>query len=266
MSTLELPEVIPSGKTPSARELDQEVWEIFARAVPHRPKYHLVTSDMISESHESHSLSGFRQRRTGVGPHKLVIPPPGKKFSHRWQGFAPHDDVWFSSGTTDTQTWAVLLRPCPPDINLSFISVAYVGSSSSVGVEGLDRNRVELTSIPEAQRVSPLAQMIGAVYKRTSLDEDVAKEAERAVADARAFANREIPEEKPLVMVSDDGLVMLQWRDESSGVLLIFTGDGTGSYSVKPSGGSYTANNLEFSLADGLPAIVKSEIKRITST
>jgi hypothetical protein len=185
----------------------------------------------------------------------------------RWHRFGYLGDVQPSSGTSNLQAWAIFLRPYPRDINPSFINLSYAGNSSSGAVsEGFEDDAIAApVSPPEAPVVSPLARMIRAVHKRTSLDEDIAEEAKRAIDDAWAFANRELSEENPFVMVSDDGLVMLQWRDESSGVLLIFTGDGTGNYSIKRPGGSYTANNVEFSLSDGLPAVVRSEIERIVS-
>jgi hypothetical protein len=183
----------------------------------------------------------------------------------RWPRFGYVGDVQPSSGTSNLQVWAIFLRPYPRDINPSFISFSYAGNSSSGAASESSEDDAIVASPPEASGVSPLARMILEAHKGTSLDEDVVEEAQRAVDDACAFANREIPEQKPLVMVSDDGLVMLQWRNENSGVLLIFTGDGTGNYSIKCPGGSYTANNVEFLLADGLPAVVRSEIERIAS-
>jgi hypothetical protein len=67
-------------------------------------------------------------------------------------------------------------------------------------------------------------------------------------------------------MISDDGIVMLQWRSADRGVLLIFTADGTASYSIKRAGGLYSTNREEFPLSDDLPVTVRSEIDTIVAS
>src|SRR5205823_4378598 len=111
-------------------------------------------------------------------------------------------DVRPSSETSYLQIWAVFLKPDPGDLNPSFINLHYVENSSSVGAT-LESSEDAVGSPPESPEVSSLVRMIRAIHKRTSLDEDVMEDAQKAVDDACAFADREIPEEKPLVMVSD---------------------------------------------------------------
>ena len=99
---------------------------------------------------------------------------------------------------------------------------------------------------------SPLANKIRAVYESTQLDEDAAELARHAVNDAIKFVDFNLPEGEPLVMISDDGVLSLQWRLGSRGVMLVFTGDDTGTYSIKNPGGSYAVGAKDFPLEDGL--------------
>jgi hypothetical protein len=110
---------------------------------------------------------------------------------------------------------------------------------------------------------SPLAATISKALADASLDDDARQDAQKAADEARAFANRELSADTPRVMIADDGTVMLQWRDTDRGVLLVFTGDGTASYSIKRAGGLYATSREEFSLKDQLPPRVRSAINDI---
>jgi hypothetical protein len=107
---------------------------------------------------------------------------------------------------------------------------------------------------------SPLAKKIRAVYESTRLDQDDAESARRAVNDAIKFVDFNLPGREPLVMLSDDGVLSLQWRLGNWGVLLVFTGDGTGTYSIKQPGGSYAIGAKDFSLEHGLVEEVRAAI------
>jgi hypothetical protein len=107
---------------------------------------------------------------------------------------------------------------------------------------------------------SVLANRIRAVYVSTTLDEDALEAARRAVNDAIAFVDFNLPKGKPLVMLSDDGVLTLQWRLGGRGVIIVFTGDGTGTYSIKEPGGYYAVGAKEFNLVEGLDEQVRTAI------
>lgn len=108
---------------------------------------------------------------------------------------------------------------------------------------------------------SVLADRIRAVYESTTLDEDFREPARRAVNDAIAFVDFNLPEGTPIVMLSDDGVLTLQWRLDDCGVMIVFTGDGTGTYSIKEPGGYYAVGAKEFNLAEGLDEQIRTAIR-----
>ena len=112
---------------------------------------------------------------------------------------------------------------------------------------------------------SRLAKSILAQQKKTVLEDEAIEIAQRSVNDACVFVERELPDAAPSVMLSDDGVLMLQWRNADQGVLLIFTGDGTGSVSIKLRGGIYSVPGDDFSIDDKLPASAQDAIAGIVN-
>jgi len=107
---------------------------------------------------------------------------------------------------------------------------------------------------------SSLSKKIRDAYQSAQLDHDAAETARRAVNDAIRFVDFNLPGGEPLVMLSDDGVLSLQWRFGNLGVMLVFTGDGTGTYSIKQPGGSYAIGAKDFRLEDGLAEEVRAAI------
>jgi hypothetical protein len=104
---------------------------------------------------------------------------------------------------------------------------------------------------------SKLEFEIRAARKKAILEGEAAEVAGRAVRESCAFVSREIPNETPVTMIFDDGVVVLQWRKGDAGALLIFPGDGTATLSVKSPGGQYAPDEKEFSVSDSLPGSVR---------
>lgn len=110
-----------------------------------------------------------------------------------------------------------------------------------------------------------LVKELEATLKRASLDEAAFEIAKRAVKDARTLFESSPKNWKPSVMISDDGAVMLQSRKDDRGVLIILTGDGTASFSMKETGGQYQSPGQEFGLASGLPSDLVVAINQLSS-
>jgi hypothetical protein len=145
--------------------------------------------------------------------------------------------------------------------------VNFTHSALTPVVEDLNRSvPVAIASQQDVSDASQLAKAIRATHSRTVLDNDVVESARRAVDEACAFVERELPNYSPTVMLSDDGVVMLQWRSPDTGVLLIFTGDGTGSFSIKKPGGRYSEGTEEFSIAGAIPVDARAAIDSIVSS
>ena len=66
-----------------------------------------------------------------------------------------------------------------------------------------------------------------------SIDTEYLDSARAAVSQAATVVQRNHLQGSPRIMMSDDGVLTLQWRNENQGVALIFTGDGTVSVALK---------------------------------
>jgi hypothetical protein len=113
---------------------------------------------------------------------------------------------------------------------------------------------------------SALASKIRAVKAATIFDDDAKADGERALAEAVSFVNHYIPRATPRIMISSDGVILLQWQTESDGVALVFPGDGCVVFSMKSSNHNYTDSGIEFGLNDSLPTILKSKIGSLNSS
>jgi hypothetical protein len=156
--------------------------------------------------------------------------------------------------------WGELAVNVVSQMSQAAVSVNYdVFSINAVAVEsmGLPADCAAAISTPVH---SGLAKRIRAVYENTELDEDAVGSTRRAVNDAIRFVDFSLPRGEPLVMLSDDGVLSLQWRLGNRGVMLVFTGDGTGTYSIKEPEGSYAVGAKDFRLEDGLIEEVKAAI------
>jgi hypothetical protein len=127
--------------------------------------------------------------------------------------------------------------------------------------------------IPKAQGAfgsfgSNLASAIEALLPKTAVGPECEADARSAVADAAQFARTALPDSDPEKELTDEGILTLQWKKDQSGLILVFTGDGTGTYSVKQPGSWYAASAEEFQLTDGLPPPAQKaldEILEVTS-
>ena len=84
---------------------------------------------------------------------------------------------------------------------------------------------------------SPLVAAIETIGQQTSVDSGYEEIARSAVSDAAAIALREFPDAHPNIELTDEGVLTLQWQGRNGGVILVFTGDATATYSIKEPGG-----------------------------
>jgi hypothetical protein len=103
----------------------------------------------------------------------------------------------------------------------------------------------------------------------TTLEELLKKASNRraidSIIDAMAFIDtQKIDTTIPIIMLSAEDVLTLQWRNETSGIALHFFGDGTGIYSIKTPEPNYAA--IAFELINGLPAEVLSIINSYENT
>lgn len=70
----------------------------------------------------------------------------------------------------------------------------------------------------------------------------------RAMTDAVKFLDVNSFPVEPYLMMSEEGLVMMQWQTYTSGFLVLFVGDGSVSYSTSDQ--TYSSNMCECKLND----------------
>jgi hypothetical protein len=84
-----------------------------------------------------------------------------------------------------------------------------------------------------------------------------------AVNDAAKYADRFFGDLQPIVFVSSDGTVMLQWPSETNGVALVFVGDGTVVISKRNGSSGYARNGVEYSIETEPPAEIVQHVRGI---
>lgn len=128
-------------------------------------------------------------------------------------------------------------------------SPAHVASRTSLLLEAIARE-------------SYSSQQMARLYRRRKhVLEDKAAEAtaNRAMADAATFLDAHFFRVFPHAMLSEEGIVMLQWRSGDRGTLLMFSGDGFVTYSSHGPDRDYISNSEEFPILNGLsPEAIKA--------
>lgn len=113
-----------------------------------------------------------------------------------------------------------------------------------------------VTAEPESDQKheASLSKLIQAERDMVEVDEDYLSLAEIAVGQAKTFVDREMPDERPVISVTDDGHVLLHWRGVEAGLLLAFTGEPCGYYAIKRPGSFFAGSEVPFDLDAPLPS------------
>jgi hypothetical protein len=89
---------------------------------------------------------------------------------------------------------------------------------------------------------------------RSTLSDEEFAAAGHAIADARQTMASLPFASTPLIWVNDEGVAAVQWESWPSGVLLVFTGDGTFTASVRDGGRKRYINGArEYAVSGGIP-------------
>ncbi len=122
-----------------------------------------------------------------------------------------------------------------------------------------------LPSIVPASESKPsvLATAIEATLGQTSVEPGCEDAARSAVSDAAAIARREFPNSTPSVELTEEGVLTLQWQTPRKGLMVVFVGDGTATYSIREPGGWYSASPKEFSLNAEMPHELHAAIREV---
>lgn len=122
----------------------------------------------------------------------------------------------------------------------------------------------ELPIVVDRSHIAATIDQIRATLAGGKVDpEDIAM-ATAAADQAIAFLRRNNLPGRPRVMMTDDGVLTLQWRSETLGAALIFTGDGTVSVALKNAEKSYSETLEGIDLAAPLPPAFVSIVETIS--
>jgi hypothetical protein len=101
---------------------------------------------------------------------------------------------------------------------------------------------------------SRLAELIAAERLIAKIDNGNLAIADAATHDAMIMVRRVKLGGTPHILLSDDGILALQWQRGEYGVALLFAGDGMASISFRRPGQFYAENGIDVPIYDYLPA------------
>jgi hypothetical protein len=93
---------------------------------------------------------------------------------------------------------------------------------------------------PSSEDIEATIQNIRSAAASQTVDPEHLDAAKLAAKQAIELVGRNRLRGRPRVMMSDDGVLTLQWRNETLGAALIFTGDGTVSLALKNAKKTYS--------------------------
>lgn len=136
----------------------------------------------------------------------------------------------------------------------SFLSHYVIGST-------VQRGSQAALPVPGTSQYAPLVtpgilafiKLLNEKVARARLDPDDRNLAQVAKRDAVLFFRRLGARFNPVLSVADDGVINVHWRGKRRGVLIVFTGDGTATFSILKPSGSYTRNIREVSVSAAIP-------------
>jgi hypothetical protein len=114
---------------------------------------------------------------------------------------------------------------------------------------GCDLGIIKVARLP----ASNIRNKIQDIFSLTSFDSESLSDAKLAVEQALHFVETNHIELLPNIDMAEDGIISLEWISAQSSTLLVFSGDGTASYSHKKDGGFYSGGISEFILSEAAP-------------
>jgi hypothetical protein len=135
-----------------------------------------------------------------------------------------------------------------PDVELQEVYKSANGFMQALSLHSDDEAAVE---------TSEIAIQIKNELDDTELDPEFQPIARAAAEDAIEFMDAHLAGESPLVMISDDGTLMLEWRGKQAEVLLMFRGDDDAAFSVSAKGEFYADGLKQFHPSEGVPVYLQ---------
>ena len=129
------------------------------------------------------------------------------------------------------------------DFLLVFQWVREMLASAPPGFGAMPSPIVAAATLP-TETVSILDRLAYSV-DQSAIDPEFLDKARATKVQAVTFVRRNRLTGNPRVMMSDDGVLTLQWRNGVNGAALIFPGDGTVSFAVKNAHKNYLNSGLD---------------------
>jgi hypothetical protein len=135
-------------------------------------------------------------------------------------------------------------------------SISFVDDPSTVAFQWSFRDSISKTRnyVIKPIVASRLAELIAAERFIAKIDEANVAIADAATHDAMMMVSRVNLGGTPHILLSDDGILALQWQRGEYGVALLFAGDGVASIAFRRPGQFYAENGIDIAISDDLPA------------
>jgi len=137
-------------------------------------------------------------------------------------------------------------------VDLSETQILYMVSYQALVKDSVSGTRNYI--IKPSVIASRLAELIAAERLIAKIDKVNVAIADAATHDAMIMVRRVKLGGTPHILLSDDGILALQWQRGEYGVALLFAGDGVASISFRRPGQFYAENGIDVPIYDDLPA------------
>lgn len=179
--------------------------------------------------------------------------------------------MWLIAEGTTSQDIVSVLRPIySPRVPLPIVKryvIEYLPVTDAVFLASNFEKKLYAVAT-SLQLSSPLVAQVKsslATWSSCSPGSDESVTATAARDDAvRLLDQYRLPGEA-MVEINDDGILSIEWHRKGCGVLLVFSGDNTASYSRRDASGFYSSHMIEFSVGHGLPDGAQAMIQGLTS-
>ena len=142
-----------------------------------------------------------------------------------------------------------------PDRFLALWSQSGTGGSFYLNAFSSASATAEPAIVAQVRTISSLRleRRVSLERQSSPIDDDSLIYADNAVRDALQVIRRCNLSDAENVLLSEDGILSIQWRNLTSGAAMVFTGDGKIAASVATPGKLYSQKPLQFRVTDPLP-------------
>jgi hypothetical protein len=110
-------------------------------------------------------------------------------------------------------------------------------------------------------------KMLDEAFERVSnqLSDNESASAKRAIIDTISLLQQIPLQYEPWGDITDEGIALMQWRTSKGGVILLFSGDGDVTVSIRDAHSNYSDSSKDYKVSDRTGLIISGAISAIYS-